>query len=213
VLHVDSPPRPRTFSICCLNKCPSTSFNSSQRFLQWGASYSAVGGLCRFGLCPRIHHEWVVSDIDSFFYSCSIQSKGPVIFLSLFEDTVCPVRPPAFVIPGNGFNWVNVCLLYVFAGFFGIHGWPFSHVLTWMCFCLFFAIDRSLRSVDLFTKSLVNGIGRLSLFDCRFSIAAILVCIRRVALLVMFAALIIYWELCPYMLLFSRSQSLYDTLS
>jgi hypothetical protein len=60
--------------------------------------------------------------------------------------------PAGLVIQGNGFNWVNACLLYVFAGFYGIHGWPFRPVITWLFFLVVLAIDRSLMAIDIFDK-------------------------------------------------------------
>jgi hypothetical protein len=60
--------------------------------------------------------------------------------------------PAGLVIQGNGFNWVNACMLYVFAGFFGIHGWPFRPVITWLLFFIVLAIDRCLMATDIFNK-------------------------------------------------------------
>jgi hypothetical protein len=60
--------------------------------------------------------------------------------------------PAGLVIHGNGFNWENACLLSVFAGFFGIHGWPFRPGITWMIFLVILTIDRLLMTFDIFDK-------------------------------------------------------------
>jgi hypothetical protein len=57
--------------------------------------------------------------------------------------------PTGLVIQANGFNWVNACMLYVFAGFFGIHGWPFRQVVTWILFLCILGIDGLLMTIDI----------------------------------------------------------------
>jgi hypothetical protein len=59
--------------------------------------------------------------------------------------------PAGLVIPAYGFHWVNACMLYVFAGFFGVHGWPFSCIVTWILFFAIFVIDRAFMATDIFT--------------------------------------------------------------
>jgi hypothetical protein len=60
--------------------------------------------------------------------------------------------PAGPVIQGNGFNWENACMLYVFAGFFGIHGWPFAPSITWIFFLVILMVDRLLMAFDVFDK-------------------------------------------------------------
>jgi hypothetical protein len=60
--------------------------------------------------------------------------------------------PAGLVIHNNGFHWVNACMLYIFAGFFGIHGWPFRPAITWALFFVILAINRSLMEIDIFDK-------------------------------------------------------------
>jgi hypothetical protein len=61
--------------------------------------------------------------------------------------------PAGLVIAGNGFNWVNACMLYVFGGFFGVHGWQFGRAITWMLFFFLLAVHRSLMAIDIFDKA------------------------------------------------------------
>jgi hypothetical protein len=80
-------------------------------------------------------------------------SKTSYFFIEIGIITVIIwFGPKGLVVHSNGFNWVNACMLYVFAGFFGIHGWPFRPIITWLFFFFVLAIDRSLMAIDIFNK-------------------------------------------------------------
>jgi hypothetical protein len=42
--------------------------------------------------------------------------------------------------PAPGTNWMNACLLYFFAGYFAIHGWPMGRKATWVFFGVIYAV-------------------------------------------------------------------------
>jgi hypothetical protein len=50
----------------------------------------------------------------------------------------------------SGLNWENACMLYVFAGFFGVHGWSFGTVRTWFLFLFQFLALRYCTVGDIF---------------------------------------------------------------
>jgi hypothetical protein len=58
--------------------------------------------------------------------------------------------PPAFDLVGGGFNWQNAVCSYIFAGYFGVHGWPVSGIWTWIPFFVFGGISFYLASYDIF---------------------------------------------------------------
>jgi hypothetical protein len=59
-------------------------------------------------------------------------------------------RAPGMDILGDGLNWMNAVFLYVFAGYFGVHGWPVSGICTWIPFLVLMGASRYLVSHDVF---------------------------------------------------------------
>jgi hypothetical protein len=59
-------------------------------------------------------------------------------------------QPPGYNLHWNGKNWVNPLCLYVFAGYFVLHGWIASGRWTWIPFFACFAAFRYLISHDIF---------------------------------------------------------------
>jgi hypothetical protein len=49
----------------------------------------------------------------------------------------------------DGYQWVNACALYVFAGFFSLHGWPFKSIGTCLTFLLLSYVSFWLFSRDI----------------------------------------------------------------
>jgi hypothetical protein len=49
----------------------------------------------------------------------------------------------------NGYNWMNACGMYVFAGFFAIHGWRCPGWLTWVSWCIIFRYEWYLSNHDI----------------------------------------------------------------
>jgi hypothetical protein len=47
--------------------------------------------------------------------------------------------------------WTNACLMSVFAGFFGLHGWPLPPALTWILLAGLYALQWPTVSMDVFT--------------------------------------------------------------
>jgi hypothetical protein len=60
--------------------------------------------------------------------------------------------PGGLLTPASAMNWENACMLYVFAGLFGVHGWPFGILITWILFWALFFFLRYCRVVDIFEK-------------------------------------------------------------
>jgi hypothetical protein len=60
--------------------------------------------------------------------------------------------PTGYFIPHPGTNWENACMLYVFAGFFGVYGWPIGTVLTWLLFLVNFLFLRYCSVGDIFLR-------------------------------------------------------------
>jgi hypothetical protein len=48
--------------------------------------------------------------------------------------------------------WVNACLMYVFAGYFGVHGWPLRPSLTWILLIALYRLQWPTVSTDIFHK-------------------------------------------------------------
>jgi hypothetical protein len=76
--------------------------------------------------------------------------------------------PTGYFIPSPGMNWENACMLYVFAGFFGVHGWPFARVLTWLLFLANFVFLRYCSIGDIFLK--ISARWQWAFFNFRFGI-------------------------------------------
>jgi hypothetical protein len=52
----------------------------------------------------------------------------------------------------NGYNWMSACGMYVFAGFFAVHGWPCSGWLTWVLWGILFRCQWYISGHDLMTE-------------------------------------------------------------
>jgi hypothetical protein len=60
--------------------------------------------------------------------------------------------PRGVFVKENGFNWMSACGMYVFAGFFSVHGWPFPGWLTWIIWGLIFRCEWYLSHHDLMAE-------------------------------------------------------------
>jgi hypothetical protein len=53
----------------------------------------------------------------------------------------------------TGPYWVNACLTHVFAGFFGVHGWPLPPSLTWTLLLGLYVLQWPTASRDRFASA------------------------------------------------------------
>jgi hypothetical protein len=59
-------------------------------------------------------------------------------------------EPSGFNLVGDGLSWVSAACLYIFAEYFGLHGWLASGIWTWIPFFVFGGISFYLASHDIF---------------------------------------------------------------
>jgi hypothetical protein len=52
----------------------------------------------------------------------------------------------------NGYNWMSASGMYVFAGFFTVHGWPCPGWLTWVIWGVIFRCEWYMSGHDLMTE-------------------------------------------------------------
>jgi hypothetical protein len=52
----------------------------------------------------------------------------------------------------GGYNWMSASGMYVFAGFFNVHGWPCPGWLTWVIWVIIFRCEWYISGHDLMTE-------------------------------------------------------------
>jgi hypothetical protein len=57
--------------------------------------------------------------------------------------------PEGIFVQKRGYNWMSACFMYVFAGLFAIHGWPFGKLITWLIFIAIYGFERFLAEKDI----------------------------------------------------------------
>jgi hypothetical protein len=91
---------------------------------------TAITPIFHAGMLALSKVSYAMIDLFVLFMLTVLEPKGPLVF-DLW--------------PAPGANWMNACLMYFFAGYFGVHGWPLGWVATWILFVGIVALCSFLR--------------------------------------------------------------------
>jgi hypothetical protein len=93
-------------------------------------------------ITPLLHQGMINLSKSSY----ALSNLAILILLTVWT----PDGPIAFdTFPGPGTNWMNASMLYFFAGYFALHGWPLNGILTWIVFAIVWTASFYLVKYDI----------------------------------------------------------------